>query len=49
MQPRNEASRRPDEPKVIAISATRSPISSHLVWALSAALLAYSWLSLLLR
>jgi hypothetical protein len=49
MQPRNKTPRRPDEPKVIAISATRPQVSTHLIWALGAALLAYSWISFLLR
>jgi hypothetical protein len=49
MQSRNEYHRRQDEPKVIAISATKTNPSASIIWASGLALLAYSWCSLLLH
>jgi hypothetical protein len=44
---RQPQSRFQDEPKVIAISETRQQAPAAMIWALAAALAAYTWLSLL--
>jgi hypothetical protein len=36
-----------DEPKVIAISATRQQLPATMAWTLSAAIVVYAWLTLL--
>jgi hypothetical protein len=56
MQRRNDYSRNgaqsfesrfQDEPKVIAVSATRQPFPATMAWALSAVMVVYVWLTLL--